>query len=169
MNINKFSAPPFIVPFSIFIFSTTALAIAYFVEYFLEIEPCLLCLYQRIPYFASGVLGLVALITSYRRVRVVEAAGVIFGFNATIAFYHLGVEQHWWMSVIACGAHGGDVGAKTVEELQQLLLTGDPVKACDNINWSLFGFSMATYNVIVSLILSVGSFFGAYKIGAYSE
>lgn len=169
MNENKFSDPAFIAPLSIFVFSVAALSIAYFVQYALKIEPCILCLYQRVPYFATGTLGLVALFVSYRRVRVVEAAGVTFGFGVAIAFYHVGVEQHWWASVVACGTHGGDGGAKTVEELQQLLLVGDSVKACDNINWTLFGFSMATYNVIVSLALAIGSFFGAFKIGSNIE
>jgi disulfide bond formation protein DsbB len=169
MNINKFSDPTFIVPLSIFIVSAGALAFANFVQYAFEIEPCILCLYQRIPYFASGTLGLVALVISYRRVRVVEAAGVIFGFGAAIAFYHVGVEQNWWTSVTACGANVRDGGVKTVEELQQLLLVGESIKACNDINWTLFGFSMANYNFIVSFALAIGSFIGAFKIGAYSE
>ena len=154
MNKNKFFDPSFFVPFSILVVSVGALAIAYFVQYFFEVEPCVLCLYQRIPYFASVVLGSIALVVEYRRVRVVEAAGVIFGFGAAIAFYHVGVEQHWWASVVACGGNGGDGAAKTVRELHQLLLKGDLHKACDNIIWSLYGFSMATYNVIISLALA---------------
>ena len=169
MNKKRFSNPAFIVPLSIFIASAGALLIAYFVQYILKVEPCILCLYQRIPFFATGMLGLVALTVSYRRVRVVEAAGIIFGFGAAIAFYHVGVEQHWWSSVAECGALVEGRGAKTVEELQQLLLAGDPIKSCDNINWTLFSFSMATYNVIISLALAIGSFIGAFKIGAYSE
>lgn len=169
MNKNKFSDPAFIVPLSIFIISAGALAIAYSVQYFLKIEPCVLCYYQRIPYFASGMLGLIALFFSYRRVRIVEAAGIIFGFGAAIAFYHVGVEQHWWASVVACGTDGEAGGVMTVEELQKFLLVGESYQACDNINWSLFGFSMATYNVILSIILAIVSFFGAFKIGVFNE
>ena len=169
MNKKNFSNPAFIVPLSIFIFSVGPLVIAYSVEYFLKIEPCVLCLYQRIPYFASGILGLIALVVSYRRVRIVEAAGIIFGFGAAIAFYHVGVEQHWWASVVACGAQDEAGGAKTVEELQKFLLAGKSVKTCDSINWSLFGFSMATYNVFFSLTLAIVSFVGAFKIGACNE
>lgn len=165
MNGNRISDLSLIVPLSIFIASMGALGIAYFVQYSLKAEPCILCLYQRIPYFASGILGLLALIISYRRIRVIEAAGVIFSFGAAIAFYHVGVEQHWWASVVECGNHSGDVGASTVEELRQLLIAGGSVVACDQISWTLFGISMATYNVIVSLILAIFSFYGAFKIG----
>jgi len=169
MRKKRYSHPAFLVPFSIFSISAVALAAAYFVQYAFKVEPCVLCLYQRIPYVVSGILGLVALAVSCRRVRVVEAAGVVFGFGAAIAFYHVGVEQHWWASIAACGADSVYRGAATVDELRQLLMSKNLIKACDVVNWALFGVSMATYNVIVSLALAMGSFYGAVKIRGCSE
>jgi disulfide bond formation protein DsbB len=35
------------------------------------------------------------------------------------------------------------------------------VKSCDQVDWRLFGISLAGYNVIVSMVLAIGSFMGA--------
>jgi len=153
-----------LVPFGIFAVSVAALANAYIAQYALGIEPCVLCLYQRIPYAVTGVLGIVALLMPGERERAVPAAGVVFLAGAAIAFYHVGVEQHWWVSVVACGALGGGQEPATVEELRQLLMNAKPTKACDEVDWTLFGVSMATYNVGLSLALAFGSMWGAGRI-----
>ena len=86
-------------------------------------------------------------------------SGIVFLVGAGIAFYHVGVEQHWWASAASCGNNGGDV-PKTIDELRQLLMQAKPAKACDEVDWTLFGLSMATYNVPFSL----GSLWGAKLI-----
>lgn len=152
------------IPFTVFAVSVFALANAYTAQYAFGLEPCILCLYQRVPYAVAGVLGLAALFVPSIRFRAVAVAGAAFLVGASIAFYHVGVEQHWWVSAAACGAGGvpGDAGGpRTVDELRQMLMRGSPVKACDEVDWTLFGLSMATYNVPFSLALALGSFWGA--------
>ncbi len=153
-----------LVPFGIFAVSVAALANAYIAQYALGLEPCILCLYQRVPYAIAGVLGLVALFVPAQRMRAVAAAGVVFGIGAAIAIYHVGVEEHWWASAAVCGGSGGGQEPATVEELRQMLLNAKPAKACDEVDWTLFGHSMATYNVGVSLALAFVSFWGAGRI-----
>ncbi|HIE20206.1 MAG TPA: disulfide bond formation protein B, partial [Rhodospirillales bacterium] len=53
---------------------------------------------------------------------------------------------------------------QTVDELRQLLMQAKPVKACDEVDWTLFGLSMATYNVAFSLALALASCWGARQI-----
>ena len=94
-------------------------------------------------------------------------SGVVFVIGSGIAFYHVGVEQHWWASAASCGAGGGAAGGEmpqTVDQLRQLLAQSKPAKACDEVDWTLFGLSMATYNVAFSLALALGSFWGALQI-----
>ncbi len=153
----------FLAPFGIFAVSVTALANAYIAEYAFGLEPCILCLYQRVPYAAASVLGLAALFRPSLRSRAVAVAGVVFLVGSAIAFYHVGVEQHWWVSAASCGAGGGE-GPATVEELRQMLTRGRPVKACDEVDWTLFGLSMATYNVALSLALATASLWAADKL-----
>ena len=156
-----------LVPFAILGASIAALVTAYTAELVFGIEPCVLCLYQRIPYALAGALAVAALLAPGTRPKVwaVIGAGVAFLAGAEIAFYHVGVEQHWWRSVAACAIAPADPEPETVEELRRLLTEVRPVaRACDVVNWSLFGVSMATYNVAASLALAAGSFWGAEKM-----
>jgi disulfide bond formation protein DsbB len=164
---------PRLVPFGILAASVGALFMAYTAQYAFGLEPCMLCLYQRIPYAVAGVLGLGALLLPHgekgdrTRTWAVMLAGCVFLAGAGTAFYHIGVEQHWWVSAAACGGGGGGPGGsdvpKTVAELRQML-TAKPSTACDEMDWTLFGLSMATYNVVVSLALALGSLWGAAQI-----
>ena len=152
-----------LVPLAILGACVGTLAVAYTAEVALELETCTLCLYQRVPYVLSGVLGLVALLVPRGRLRVAAAttAGGAFLTGAGIAFYHVGVEQHWWASAASCG---GDLSqGLNVQHLQQHLLEKPP-KACDEVDWMLFGVSMATYNVAASLILALASLWGASRL-----
>ncbi len=155
-----------LVPFAILAASIGALATAYTAELAFGVEPCILCLYQRIPYALAGTLALAALLAPGERVKVwaVIGAGVAFLAGAEIAFYHVGVEQHWWRSVASCGVAAGDPQPETVDELRRLLTQARPAKACDEIDWTLFGVSMATYNVAASLALAYGAFWGARRM-----
>ncbi|NQV82173.1 MAG: disulfide bond formation protein B [Rhodospirillales bacterium] len=158
-----------LVPFGIFAASAAALINAYIAQYVFDLQPCILCLYQRVPYAIAGVLGGAALFVPGVRLWAVRLAGLVFLVGGGIAFYHVGVEQHWWASAAACGSAGGGDGPATVEELRQLLLSAKPVKPCDQVDWTLFGLSMATYNVGLSLALAFMSFWGAGKIGGRDE
>lgn len=156
------------VPFAVFAASAFALANAYTAQYAFDLEPCVLCLYQRVPFAVAGALGVAGFLLPGEqidwKVRAVAVSGVVFLIGAGIAFYHVGVEQHWWVSAAACGTGSGVEDPKTVEELQKLLMQAKPVKACDEVDWTLFGLSMATYNVAFSLALAWGSFWGAAKM-----
>ena len=154
----------FLAPFGILAVSVAALANAYTAEYAFGLEPCTLCLYQRVPYAIAGVLGLAALFFPRVRYGAVAVAGVVFLVGAVLAFYHVGVEQHWWVSAAACGAAGGGEGPATVDELRQLLMQAKPVKACDEVDWTLFGLSMATYSVALSLALATASLWAADQL-----
>ena len=141
--------------------SLAALAVAYTAQYAFGLAPCVLCLYQRIPYAVAGGLagfGLVAVSSDRVLIATVAASGLLFAIGAAIALYHVGVERHWWASVAACG--GSLPTALTVEELRARLAVKPPVP-CDRVAWSLFGLSMAGYNAIASLVLAIGTLVGA--------
>jgi len=64
------------------------------------------------------------------------------------AFYHVGVEQHWFAGPSACTASNG--GAMTLEDMKRQILGTAPV-LCDRVQWSLFGVSLAGWNLLASL------------------
>jgi len=84
----------------------------------------------------------------------ITLCGLIFLANSGLAVYHVGVEQHWWASAACSGAPPGEL---TFEQMQQSLIKGEP-KACDTVDWQLFGISMAGYNIVYSLLLAIGCF-----------
>jgi len=154
------------IPLAILAVSVGALAMAFAAEYLFGLDPCILCLYQRIPYAVTVVLAAAALLAPTRgRLRpglVALCAGVFFA-GAALAFYHVGVEQHWWGSFAGCGGElATDV---TLEDLKSQLTEGFiPRKPCDRIDWELFGLSLAGYNGIASLALGAACLAGAHLV-----
>ncbi|MBM3566271.1 MAG: disulfide bond formation protein B [Alphaproteobacteria bacterium] len=130
--------------------SVLALAAAFVAQYGFGLEPCPLCLYQRVPYVAGGILAAAALVMPAARGWLLALAGMGFAVNAGIALYHVGVENHWWASAV-CG--GAPTALGSIEDLRQAL-TRPPPKPCDAVDWTLFGISMAGYNIAVSLGLA---------------
>ena len=140
--------------------SGIALIIAFIAQYVFALEPCTLCYYQRIPFTAVLVFGFISIaIGNLNRKGVARFLGAIFMISAGLAFYHNGVEQHWWEAATSC--YGGGVLPITVQDLQQSLSVDNMSSTCDNISWTLFGLSMAVYNTIMSLVLAAGCFWSA--------
>jgi disulfide bond formation protein DsbB len=138
-----------------------ALGTAYAAEYWGGLEPCPLCLYQRIPYAVAGVLAAAALVARApgpAALLLLLAAGAFF-VNAGIAFYHMGVENQWWASAV-CADDAPAIA--TVEDLRRAL-GRPPPKPCDTVDWTLFGISMASYNMVVSAGLAALAFAAAAR------
>lgn len=148
-----------LIPLAILAASVGALGTAYLAEVFFGLEPCILCLYQRVPYAITGVLAVLALSARPGPVQAasVGICGVVFTAGAAVAFYHVGVEQNWWASP-ACG--GELATGLSLADMKAALSAPQP-KACDEVDWTLFGLSMATYNVAASLALAGAALAGA--------
>lgn len=151
------------IPMAILAVSVGFLAMAFAAEYLFGLDPCILCLYQRIPYAVTVVLATAALVApTHGRLRsgLVTLCAVVFFAGAALAFYHVGVEQHWWGSIAGCG---GELATDiTVEDLKAQLSGGSiPPKPCDRVDWELFGLSLAGYNSIASFALGVACVAGA--------
>jgi disulfide bond formation protein DsbB len=132
-------------------------------QYLGGLQPCELCLYQRWPYFAVMALCSVVLIAGPRATRgaVALAAGV-FVVGGVLAFYHLGVEQHWFAGPASCTAPA--LNASSVADLRAQLLGTPPVR-CDEVQWSLLGISLAGWNLVASLALAAVAAVGAARGG----
>lgn len=133
-----------------------SLGAAFFAEGFLGLEPCHLCIYQRYPFALGALIGLAGL--GKRRnpsVSIGLLALSCFNYltNTGIAFYHTGVERHWWESTELCKLP--DFAAKGQSLIENIL--SNPGGRCDEIPWAdpLLGLSMANYNVILCAGLAV--------------
>ncbi|HEV8680858.1 MAG TPA: disulfide bond formation protein B [Stellaceae bacterium] len=132
--------------------STIVLGTALLSQYWGGLAPCELCLIQRWPWGAAIALSLAGLVLGSRPAlpRMALASAVVFAAGAAIAFYHVGVEQHWFAGPSACTARGG--GAMTLEEMKRQILGTTPV-LCDRVQWALFGVSLAGWNLVASLAM----------------
>ncbi len=117
---------------------------AYFFQYGLDMRPCQLCYYQRVPHFVAVILGGFAIWRGWRGVFLFLA--LVIWLGAALAVYHVGVEQKWWEGLASCS------GATNLS-VEDLLAT--PPARCDEIPWSLFGVSMAGWNALISVVLGV--------------
>ena len=144
--------------FAVLIFLAAALALlgALTAQYGFGLLPCHLCLYQRWPYGAVLILSAVTFFPAMpRRGRVLLLALCALAFfgDAGIALYHTGVEQHWWAGPMTCT--GGAPIAGSLDELKDMLAGPVAVVRCDVIAWSLFGISMAGYNIVYASACAV--------------
>lgn len=121
-------------------------------QYAFGMEPCTLCIYQRFPHLIVVIFSLLAIFLWKNfpkfSTSLVFFTGISFLTGFAIAFFHTGVEQHWWSGMEAC-TMTVDYTA-SIEEIQKQLASA-PVVRCDEIPWSLFGISMAGYNALLSL------------------
>lgn len=130
--------------------SAGLLAGAFAFQYLGGLAPCQLCLWQRWPHAAAILIGLVVLATGWRGLAWAGALAALA--TAGIGGFHFGVEQLWWEGLATCTA-GSIAGISTADLLNPAADVAAPVR-CDAIAWSLFGISMAGWNVILSLGLA---------------
>jgi len=157
---------PTLVPLAILLVSIASLGSAFIAQYGFGLQPCVLCIWQRWPYAGTIAIGLLASLLLRRSPLllppVVALAGAIFAIGAGIAAFHVGVEQHWWVGTAECTGTVGN-GATTVEALRAQL-KGTPVVRCDEVAWSLFGISMAGYNLLASVAYAIGCWIAALRL-----
>ena len=137
-------------PAFVLIASAIVLGAALLSQYWGGLAPCELCLLQRWPWAAAIGVSLLALIGGSRSALpwVALVLAVVLALGAVFAFYHVGVEQHWFAGPSACTASNG--GAMTLEDMKRQILGTAPV-LCDRVQWSLFGVSLAGWNLLASL------------------
>jgi len=140
--------------------SALALGIALLSQYIGGLKPCILCIYQRIPFVLAMLMSIGAFFLTGKSLRLcLWALALVFLSNVLLSGYHVGVEQHWWAGTEECG---GLIGTGAPEDIAKALLAA-PVVRCDEVVWSLFGISMTGYNLLFCLVLSIIAGWGASR------
>ena len=136
---------------SLIIYSFLALSFAYFVEFVLGHEPCNLCKIERIPYIGSLILiSLLIFINKWEKL-ILSIVFLLFIFGALISIYHVGIEQGIFSESLLCEL-GLNNNAQSPDELLKTL-EKTPI-SCKEITFKIFGFSLATFNALLSIIIS---------------
>jgi len=135
----------------VLIFSILSLSIAYFIQYVLGHKPCNLCLIERIPYIASVILiSLIFILNKFEKIISLIIL-LFFIFGAIVSFYHFGIEQGFFNESLVC-----DLVNNANLSKEQLLkqLENSSFVSCKDVTFKVLGFSLATINTIISIILS---------------
>ena len=114
-------------------------------QYVGGLHPCEMCHWQRWPHgLAIGLaLGAFLFTAGTRGATVLTAlAALAIAVSGAIGVFHAGVEYGWWEGLTRCTTGG----ALSLDDLMKV-----PLVRCDQVQWSLFGVSMAGWNAIISL------------------
>ena len=136
---------------SLIILSVIALSFAYFVEFILGHEPCSLCKIERVPYIGSIILGSFLLFTNKWEKKILMIILLFFIFGSVISIYHIGIEQGFFNESLLC-----ELGINNnIQNPDELLKTLEktPV-SCKNVTFKIFGLSLATFNAVLSIVVS---------------
>ncbi len=144
----------------LFLVSLAMISGALAFQYIGGMQPCILCYYQRGPWTAAAILSFLILALMKTKLPVqwhhifpwaVVICSLLYLTGSGIALYHVGVEYRWWAGPDVC-ALPGQGGASLDDLFNQIINT--PIVRCDEVVWSLFGISMAGYNLIISWLLA---------------
>ncbi len=135
----------------IFLISLFSLISAYFIEYILGHQPCNLCLIERIPYVLS--ISLIVLNYFFRKNEqfIILLLILLFSFSFILSFYHFGIEQGFFEESAVCNVKNTSNSISKEELLKQLQLR---IISCKDVTFRIFGFSLTSFNMIMSLVLT---------------
>jgi disulfide bond formation protein DsbB len=114
-------------------------------QYIGGLHPCEMCYWQRWPHGAAILFALLAFTSpaaNSRSRNFTLLAALAIAVSGIIGVYHAGVESGVFEGFTTCTS-------TAATSLQDILNT--PLVRCDQVQWSLFGISMAGWNAILSL------------------
>jgi len=140
---------------------------AFFFEFVMKLQPCNMCMLQRIAITELGVVFLLAALHDPARIGariygllIAAAAGVAIALSA----------RHVWMqmqppgSLPSCGADFWTmVDMLPFREVVRRIVNGGG--ECQAILWSLFGLSLPAWLILAGAALGVGGVVGNFALG----
>jgi disulfide bond formation protein DsbB len=147
--------------------AAASLGTAFVAQYGYGLQPCHLCLLQRLPWGAVlflGVMGLLPAVPPEARRNIVWLCAALFAANAVLAAYHAGVEYKWWPGPTSCT---GGRQEFTLESLAAALNKPSAI-SCEEAAIRVMGISMAGANAILCAVLAVVSAWAAAQKRVWS-
>tara|TARA_B100001175_G_scaffold75302_1_gene62958 strand:+ start:283 stop:762 length:480 start_codon:yes stop_codon:yes gene_type:complete len=134
----------------IFVFSLLSLLIALYIEFYLGYSPCKLCIYQRIPYLIAIFITFLGI--SYSKNLIWLYLLLITFFSSfLLSGYHFGIEQEIFNEFSGCTGNSINI----VDKNELLKLLNSEVNTCKNVDFRIFGLSLATINFLLSFVIFI--------------
>ncbi len=138
----------------IILLCVTSIFYAFFVEFFLGYKPCILCKYQRVPYVLGLIIGLFGFFKPLNTKMCIYVF-LTFLISMTLSGYHVGIEQELYQSIFNCS----DDNLSILDEGKLLESLNVINPDCRNVNFAIFGVSLATINFVLSFVISSVSYY----------
>jgi disulfide bond formation protein DsbB len=134
---------------SLLLAAIIALSSAYIAQYFFDLQPCILCLYQRPPFFIIIAISALALISKNKKLQQASFFLILICLlaNVAIATYQTGVEQKIFRGPDSCSANEHLNEITDLDALREAMLKTKAVR-CDEPQFFFLKLSMAAWNVI---------------------
>lgn len=138
-------------PFFLILISVMPLLAVYISQFFFGMEPCILCIYQRIPYFLIIAVNIIAFFVKKRSLKKVIICFSILALltGAGIALFHVGVEKGRF--IMDC--YSAVDTTADIDDLRKILM-GKPTVPCDKPQFVFLHISMAGWNFLYSGFLA---------------
>ena len=133
----------------LFILSILILGTAFIIEYFLGYIPCNLCKIERIPYGLSIIILILNYNFKENQIFYSVLLMLVFSFSIIISVYHLGIEQGFFDESAVCASK--NLNLLTKEEILKSL--NELSISCKDVAFKIFGFSLTSYNIIMSILM----------------
>lgn len=166
MRLNPFAWPFRAQYFTGFVVCALLLAYAIFEQFQMHVEPCPMCIFQRIAFIAMGIVFLIGAVHSPgakgRRVyAVLVAIGALAGAGVAINHLRLQYSPHDPL-MGGCGpglAYMLDAFPLTDAIKKAFIGSGD----CGDINWTFLGLTMPAYTLIAYVLLGAGAIWAGFR------
>ena len=135
---------------AVFILSTIAISSALIAEYVFNLLPCKMCLYQRYPYYF--IISIFIIFYFFQKkfniwFYFLTELAIIFGLFYSI--WHVGIEQNLLPAPQSCS--GSLKKISSIENLKEQIFNQEIIN-CNDVSWSIIGFSAATVNAILLIL-----------------
>lgn len=150
----------------VFLGCAGSLGFAYYAQYYLGFEPCPLCIFQRLALLVVTLMFLVATLHNPRDWGA-KIYGVLIGLAAGVG---AGIAaRHVWLQHLPpeeaprCGPSLEYMfEAFPLNETIHEVLTGSG--ECAKVDWTLLGFSMPEWTLLMFVVLVVGGVWGNWRL-----
>ncbi len=124
---------------------------ALYIEFILQYEPCMLCIYQRLPYIAAVLISLIGYYYD-KNDYILIILIILFILSTILSGYHFGIENSFFEEFSSCTNHTLDISNKT--KLLESLNKSMPI-SCKDATFKVLGISLASINTILSILIVV--------------
>ncbi len=138
------------VSLGLFLLSVAGILFALYLQYYQHLDPCPLCIFQRVGLMGMGLISLIAFIHGPKKLlarRIYALLSLIaIGWSASVAARHVWLQHLPPEDVPACGP-GLDYWLDTfpLKDVVQKVLHGSG--ECAVIDWTLLGQSLPVWSL----------------------